>query len=168
MGGHSASHSKTSLAFAVSSILVYTSKQENLMSWFLLAWQRATDFSGRSRRKEYWYFQLFNAIAFLILMLFGTIFDWALFGDGHKGGTLFFLVGFYGIASFVPGLAVTVRRLHDIGKSGWWYFIAFVPLIGGVVLFVFTLLDSEPYANPWGLDPKASERTTVPPYAMPR
>ena len=68
----------------------------------------------------------------------------------------------------VPSLAITIRRLHDIGKSGWWYFIAFVPIVGGIILFVFTLLDSEPYANQWGLDPKASERIMTPPYAMPR
>jgi uncharacterized membrane protein YhaH (DUF805 family) len=74
----------------------------------------------------------------------------------------------YCLALFVPSLSVTVRRLHDIGKSGWWYFIAFLPLIGGIILFVFTLLDSEPYANQWGLDPKASERIITPPYAVPR
>jgi uncharacterized membrane protein YhaH (DUF805 family) len=74
----------------------------------------------------------------------------------------------YGVIVFVPALAVTVRRLHDIGKSGWWYCIAFVPFIGGIILFAFTLLDSEPYANPWGLDPKALERVTVPPYSIPR
>ena len=139
------------------------------MSWFILAWQRATDFSGRSRRKEYWFFALFNALSFFILAFFGLFFDWAFFEPGSKGGVTFFLIGLYGIAAFIPSLAVTVRRLHDIGKSGWWYLIGFIPLIGGIVLLVFTLLDSEPYANPWGLDPKASERFTVPPpYAMPR
>lgn len=69
----------------------------------------------------------------------------------------------YSLVIMVPGLAVTIRRLHDIGKSGWWYFIAFVPLVGGIVLFIFTLLDSEPYANQWGLDPKAAERAPMPP-----
>lgn len=134
------------------------------MSWFLLAWQRAADFSGRSRRKEYWYFQLFNAIVVIFILLFTVAFS-------DQGKPSMIPMGFmfaYCLVLIVPSLAVTIRRLHDIGKSGWWYFIAFIPLIGGIILFVFTLLDSEPYANPWGLDPKASERAIVPPYAMPR
>lgn len=135
------------------------------MSWFVLAWQRAADFSGRSRRKEYWYFQLFNAIVMMFLVLFAVAFS-----DQGKPNMIAFGIMFaYGVILFVPALAVTIRRLHDIGKSGWWYFIAFIPLIGGIILFVFTVLDSEPNANQWGLDPKASERTIVPPpYAMPR
>ena len=138
------------------------------MSWFILAWQRATDFSGRSRRKEYWFFHLFNALAFMILIFAGISLDMLFLGANHKGGIFIFMVMLYAVAAFVPSLAVTIRRLHDIGKSGWWYFIAFVPLIGGLVLLVFTLLDSEPYANQWGLDPKASERFAPQPYAMPR
>jgi uncharacterized membrane protein YhaH (DUF805 family) len=134
------------------------------MSWFLLAWQRAADFSGRSRRKEYWYFQLFNAIVMIFIGLFAVAFS----DQGKPAMIPFGMMFAYGLILFVPALSVTIRRLHDIGKSGWWYFIAFIPLIGGIILFVFTLLDSEPYANPWGLDPKASERAVVPPYAMPR
>jgi uncharacterized membrane protein YhaH (DUF805 family) len=134
------------------------------MSWFILAWQRATDFSGRSRRKEYWYFSLFNCIVLLFLLLFAIPFS-----ANEKPSMLpLGLLAAYSLVIMVPGLAVTIRRLHDIGKSGWWYFIAFVPIVGGLILFVFTLLDSEPYANQWGLDPKASERTVTPPYAMPR
>jgi uncharacterized membrane protein YhaH (DUF805 family) len=134
------------------------------MSWFILAWQRATDFSGRSRRKEYWYFQLFNAITVLFLALFAIAFS----DQGKPAMVPFYLIFIYCLVLFVPALAITIRRLHDIGKSGWWYFISFIPIVGGIILFVFTLLDSEPYANQWGLDPKASERVTIPPYAMPR
>jgi len=68
----------------------------------------------------------------------------------------------YSLIVMIPGLAVTIRRLHDIGKSGWWYLIAFVPFVGGLILFVFTLLDSEPFPNQWGLDPKAAERVPMP------
>jgi uncharacterized membrane protein YhaH (DUF805 family) len=136
------------------------------VSWFIVAWQRATDFSGRSRRKEYWYFSLLNAAVFFILAFVAVALDWLVFGEGHKGAITFFVVALYGLAAFVPTLAVTVRRLHDIGKSGWWYFIGFIPIIGGIILFIFTLLDSEPYANQWGLDPKASDRIPIPPYAM--
>jgi len=129
------------------------------MSWYLIAWQRAADFSGRSRRKEYWIFNLFNSLVAIVLVL--AIFPFS--AQDKPPSILFLLVLVYGIVLFIPSLSVTIRRLHDIGKSGWWYFIGFVPLIGGIILFVFTLLDSEPTANQWGLDPKASERVQIPP-----
>jgi uncharacterized membrane protein YhaH (DUF805 family) len=126
------------------------------MSWFLLAWQRAADFSGRSRRKEYWMFQLFNVL-FVILIL-----GLALLAGGSaplKLGTDCCLV--YCFVAFVPNLAVTVRRLHDIGRSGYWYFISFIPL-GGIVVLVFTVLDSDPDRNEYGPNPKIPEHATVP------
>lgn len=129
------------------------------MSWYVIAWQRAADFSGRSRRKEYWIFNLFNAIVAIVLVLLAVAFS-----DEGKPSTIpFFLVFVYGAVIFIPSLSVTIRRLHDIGKSGWWYFIGFIPLIGAIILFVFTLLDGEPNANQWGLDPKISERVPIPP-----
>src|ERR1700760_3672774 len=95
------------------------------MEWYLLAWKRGAEFSGRSRRKEYWMFQLFSfliALLIIFLMLLAG-------GDAalKVGSGLFFG---YGLLAFVPSIAVTVRRLHDTGRSGYWYFIAFVPLIG--------------------------------------
>jgi uncharacterized membrane protein YhaH (DUF805 family) len=127
------------------------------MAWYLLAWQRATDFSGRSRRKEYWYFQLFNAIVMIFLGLFAVAFS----DQGKPAMIPFGLMFAYGLVLFVPSLAVTVRRLHDIGKSGWWYLIAFVPLIGGLVLFVFTVLDSDPDRNEYGPNPKVPGHASV-------
>jgi uncharacterized membrane protein YhaH (DUF805 family) len=119
------------------------------MEWFLLAWKRGAEFSGRSRRKEYWMFQLFNFL--VVIFIFGL----ALLAGGEtalKFGTgCCFL---YCFVAFVPALAVTVRRLHDIGRSGYWYFISFVPLVGGIVLFVFTVLDSDPDRNEYGPNPK--------------
>ena len=120
------------------------------MSWYVLAWQRAADFSGRSRRKEYWYFQLFNAIVMIFLALFAIAFS----DQGKPAMFPFGLMFAYGFVLIVPALSITVRRLHDIGKSGWWYFIGFVPLIGGIILFVFTLLDSDPDRNEYGPNPK--------------
>jgi uncharacterized membrane protein YhaH (DUF805 family) len=132
-------------------------RTEENMAWYLLAWQRATDFSGRSRRKEYWYFQLFNAIVMIFLGLFAVAFS-----DQGKPATIpFGLMFTYGFVVFVPSLAVTIRRLHDIGKSGWWYLIAFVPLIGGLILFVFTLINSDPDRNEYGPNPKVPDRATV-------
>lgn len=124
------------------------------MAWYLLAWQRATDFSGRSRRTEYWMFQLFNM---LIAMALGAV----AFGIGllldEKDGMMVFMIciWLYVLVSIVPSLSILVRRLHDIGKSGWWYFISFVPIVGGIILFVFTVLDSDPDRNEYGPNPKA-------------
>jgi uncharacterized membrane protein YhaH (DUF805 family) len=120
------------------------------MAWYLLAWQRATEFSGRSRRKEYWYFNLFNGIVVIFIALFAVAFS----DQGKPAMVPFGLMGVYSVVVFVPSLAVTIRRLHDTGRSGWWYFIAFVPLIGGIVLLIFTVLDSDPDRNEYGPNPK--------------
>ena len=127
------------------------------MSWYLLAWQRATEFSGRSRRKEYWYFQLFNGIVMIFIALFAIAFS----DQGKPAPIPFGLMAVYGLVVFIPSLAVTVRRLHDTGRSGWWYFIAFVPLIGGLILFIFTLLDSDPDRNEYGPNPKVPGHASV-------
>jgi uncharacterized membrane protein YhaH (DUF805 family) len=119
------------------------------MEWFLLAWKRATDFAGRSRRKEYWMFQLFN---FLIVC---AIFLVAVSLSGRDGVAIATDICFaYCLLSFIPQLSCTVRRLHDTGKSGWWYLISFVPLIGGIILFIFMVLDSDPDRNQYGPNPK--------------
>ncbi len=130
------------------------------MAWYLLAWQRATDFSGRSRRTEYWMFQLFNC---LIAMALGLVaFAAGALSSEQDGFSVFSIsIGVFGLVTFIPALSITVRRLHDIGKSGWWYLIAFVPLIGGLVLFVFTLLDSEPDRNEYGPNPKVPGHASV-------
>jgi uncharacterized membrane protein YhaH (DUF805 family) len=119
------------------------------MAWFLLAWTRAAEFSGRSRRKEYWMFQLFNTLIFFALAGMGL-----LIGRNDPKNLLVPLLMGYSLLSFIPALSCTVRRLHDTGRSGWWYFIGFIPLIGGIVLFVFTVLDSEPGNNLYGPNPK--------------
>ena len=127
------------------------------MAWYLLAWQTATDFSGRSRRKEYWYFHLVNAVVMIFLGMFAVAFS-----DQKKPAMIpFGLVFTYAFVVFVPSIAVTIRRLHDIGKSGWWYCIAFVPFIGGLILLVFTLLDSEPDRNAYGPNPKVPGHANV-------
>ena len=82
------------------------------------------DFSGRARRKEYWYFVLFNCIVQVILTVIGMI----IFGSDNS--TYSILASIYSLAVLVPGLAVAWRRLHDIGKSGAFYFIGLIPLVG--------------------------------------
>ena len=90
-------------------------------------------FSGRATRSEFWLFELINAIVIIALgVLGGTVADWIAYV-----GVLFIL------AILIPSLAVTVRRLHDTGRSGWWYFISFIPLIGPVILIIFLVLGSD-------------------------
>lgn len=126
------------------------------MDYFLLAWIRAAEFTGRSRRKEYWMFQLFNLLVGVFLGVLALLL-------GGETGLKFFAIGcgVYGMVAFVPALSVTVRRLHDIGRSGWWYCVAFVPLVGGIILFVFTLIDSDPDRNEYGPNPKVPGSATV-------
>lgn len=130
------------------------------MAWYLMAWQRAADFSGRSRRTEYWMFQLFNILAALALGFVAFV-TGVLFGQQDGINIFATCICVFGVVSFVPALAVTIRRLHDIGRSGWWYCIAFVPIIGGIILFIFTVLDSDPDRNEYGPNPKVPGHASV-------
>ena len=122
------------------------------MNCYLKCWKQYADFSGRARRKEYWIFSLINYIIIFflyilqIVMIESTL--WLIFP------IIFFL---YAVAVFLPGLAVNIRRLHDIGKSGWWYLIYLIPIIGAIWLTVLMCLDSEPGENQWGENPKEIE-----------
>ena len=106
--------------------------------------KKYAQFSGRSRRKEYWLYTLFYvAITFL------TFYVDAVMGEGE--GVLSLLLW---LLLLVPGIAVIVRRLHDIDKSGWWSIILFIPLIGPIVIIVFMCLDGTSGTNRFGPDPK--------------
>ena len=106
-------------------------------------------FSGRARRKEYWFFVLFNVIISLVLALIDVATDTF---DSEAGIGL--LGTIYGIAVMIPSIAVLVRRLHDTNRSAWWILIAFVPLIGVIVLIVFMFLEGKPDENDYGENPK--------------
>lgn len=114
-----------------------------LMQWYLKVLKNYVGFQGRARRKEYWMFFLFN---FLITILLSTI--EALLGLGG------ILSAIYGLAVLLPSIAVSVRRLHDIGRSGWWMLLSIIPVIGLIVLLVFAILDSQPGENKYGPNPK--------------
>lgn len=104
-------------------------------------------FTGRARRSEYWYFALF----YFIVSLIAGILDIAL---GFNTGSIGILQGLVSLALVLPSLAVFIRRMHDIGRSGWWFFLGFIPLIGTIVLLVFCCTDSKPEANKYGPSPK--------------
>ena len=128
------------------------------MEWYLLVWKRYAQFSGRSRRKELWMFVLFNMIVSAVLYLGGIVAA----TQGSSLSTLFFGLYFvYVLAALVPGWAVGARRLHDIGKSGWWWLIAFVPLVGAIILIVFWVMEGQPGNNQYGPNPKAAPAATI-------
>ena len=100
-------------------------------------------FTGRARRSEYWFFVLFNYVISAAL--------------GFLGRYMFLfsiLSGLYSLAVLIPSLAVTWRRLHDIGKGGGWYFFILVPLVGWIFLLVWLCRDSQPGQNAYGPNPK--------------
>ena len=103
------------------------------------------NFEGRARRSEYWYFFLFY-----LIISYGSVFL-----AGIIDPTLSLVVsGIITLGFFIPNLAVTVRRLHDTGKSGWWILIVLIPLIGFIVYLVFMCTDGEPGSNQYGQNPK--------------
>lgn len=135
------------------------------MEWMLLPLRRYADFSGRSRRQEYWMFQLFLALLSLplVLWLYISFFN-SLFSQGASGGAQFFqswgfltslfLLIALSLATIVPLLAVTVRRFHDQGLSGWYVLLGLIPFIGGIILMVFMCLPGTTGDNAYGPDPK--------------
>lgn len=165
------------------------------MGYMFMPLKRYADFSGRSRRLEFWLWALFHAIiagiltTIIMVAVFGSIADLAQRAasgefanyvpvDGSGGtvtwngekyavppelamqaimgslGIPFLVLCLYSLAVFIPNLAVSVRRLHDSDRSGWWILIAFVPFIGGIWLLVLYLIGGTPGPNRFGPDPK--------------
>jgi uncharacterized membrane protein YhaH (DUF805 family) len=119
------------------------------MNWYLKVLKQYADFSGRARRQEYWMFALFNMIFTIVAMILDNVLGIAMEGVGY--GPIYIL---YVLAVFIPGLAVAVRRLHDVGKSGWMLLIALIPLVGAIWLLVLLFTDSQKESNKWGQNPK--------------
>jgi len=117
------------------------------MKWFLKVLGQYADFSGRARRTEYWMFALFAIILYILAIILDNALGIA-FAEIY--GPIYFLTIVF---LFIPSLAVLVRRLHDVGKSGFWFFIAFIPF-GAIWLFILTITDSQPFENKWGPNPK--------------
>jgi uncharacterized membrane protein YhaH (DUF805 family) len=120
------------------------------MSWFMTALKKYAVFSGRSRRREYWYFGLFYLIFYAVLAIVDGItgsFDF------RTGLGLF--TGIWTLALLIPSIAVSVRRLHDTGRRGWWILLGVIPVIGAIILIVFLAQDSEAGTNRFGPDPKS-------------
>ena len=101
-----------------------------------LAFQHYADFKGRARRSEYWWFTLFNIIVTSVISAIVPDYSWI-----------------WSLVVLVPGIALVVRRLHDVGKRGWFYLWFFLPLVGGIIILIQMLKDSAP-DNQWGPNPK--------------
>jgi uncharacterized membrane protein YhaH (DUF805 family) len=137
------------------------------MEWMILPLRRYVDFSGRSQRKEYWMFLLFIIISSLVLGTLDSVLGlgggtshYNYGGDGSygAGGSMHggWLSNIFALAILIPSLAVGVRRLHDLDKSGWWLLLNFIPLVGFIIVLVWNCTEGTRGPNRFGPDPKAN------------
>jgi uncharacterized membrane protein YhaH (DUF805 family) len=121
------------------------------MEWFIAGLQKYAEFSGRSRRKEYWMYVLFSTLIGIGLAILSHF--------SFAAGVIYVL---FLLGTFIPGFAVFVRRLHDTGRSGWMMLIGLIPLIGAIVILVFLCQDSAPGDNQYGPNPKLAAADAMP------
>lgn len=135
------------------------------MHWYIEALKKYAVFTGRSRRAEYWYFQLFNILVGIAIILVFAFLGGVLAGitgNGEKAAEAIAQLAYsvFALGTFLPALGVLIRRLHDTNRSGWWVLIGLLPLIGGIVLIVFCVQDSDPGSNQYGPNPKEATATS--------
>jgi uncharacterized membrane protein YhaH (DUF805 family) len=115
------------------------------MNWYLEVLKKYATFGGRARRTEFWMFVLINFIINAVLNIV----------QRSTGSTIVLVISvLYSLAVLIPGIAVTVRRLHDTGRSGGWWFIVLIPIVGAIILIVFCAQDGQPGPNQYGPNPK--------------
>jgi uncharacterized membrane protein YhaH (DUF805 family) len=119
------------------------------MNWYLMVLKNYVGFSGRARRKEFWMFNLFHILFLIVAAILDTILGTNMSPLPYG---LIYLV--YSLALLLPGLAATVRRLHDVGKGGGWIFIALIPIVGSIWLLVLLCTNGQAGENRFGADPK--------------
>ena len=127
------------------------------MNWYMAVLKKYAVFNGRARRAEYWWFFLVNVVVAIVLAVLNVIVTGAMSRSDSSlpiGSVFSCISAIYSLAVLLPGLGVTVRRLHDVGKSGTWIFIGLIPLIGWIWLLVLVAGDSQPGDNPYGPNPK--------------
>lgn len=118
------------------------------MNWYIEVIKKYAVFGGRARRAEYWNFVLFNFIISVLL----TLLDKPIGTQSHSGVGL--LGSLYNLAVLLPSLAVTIRRLHDTSRSGWWILINLIPFVGWIIMLVYMVEDSKAGDNQYGPNPK--------------
>jgi uncharacterized membrane protein YhaH (DUF805 family) len=112
------------------------------MNWYVEVLKKYAVFNGRARRKEYWMFTLFSVIASIVLAIV----------DAVIGTQALEII--YGLATLLPTLGVSVRRLHDTDRTGWWILIGLIPLVGFIVMLVFLASEGTSGQNKYGANPK--------------
>ncbi|WP_218925781.1 DUF805 domain-containing protein [Flavobacterium sediminis] len=123
--------------------------------WKKVVLENYANFEGRARRKEFWMFQLINVLVIFIgMFLFGVI-----SGSVKNSSSEFALIplgllALYLLLIFLPALAVTIRRLHDTNRSGWYYLLSFIPYAGGIIMLIFYVSEGTVGPNQYGYDPK--------------
>ena len=119
-----------------------------LIENFIAVLRKYAVFSGRSTRREYWLFLLCGLILSIVLNVLALI--------PGIGGVFTVLMSIIGIALFVPGISVVVRRLHDVGRPGKHYLVILIPLVGLILLIMWTVKEGVPEANEYGPNPKTA------------
>ncbi len=110
-------------------------------------------FSGRARRSEYWYWILFTVLVYVVAAILDNVLKTTI-KSGDASLPYGYIVLVASLALLIPGIAVTVRRLHDTGRSGWWYLLSFLCGIGAIVVLVFCIMEGTPGQNAYGPSPK--------------
>ena len=123
------------------------------MEWFLKVMRQYADFNGRARRKEYWMFYLFSLIFAVTAVILDNVLGIAIEGIGY--GPLYLI---FALAVMIPNLAVMVRRLHDVNKSGWMFLVALIPIAGAIWLLVLLCTEGDHGDNKYGPNPKNEEQ----------
>lgn len=122
--------------------------RRSCMNWYILALSKYFVLKGRSRRMEFWYFALFNLIIALLL----TCLDYTI-GTFDPASAIGLFSGIYSMFIFIPSLTVQVRRLHDVGLSGWMILLNIIPLVGALILLYFYVQPSQSGKNSYGTNP---------------
>jgi uncharacterized membrane protein YhaH (DUF805 family) len=116
------------------------------MGWYLVPLKKYGQVKGRAHRKEFWTFTLINLAIYAVLLILYDVLELEWMATA---------ILIFGLLILVPSIAVTVRRLHDTGRSGAWYLVNFIPFIGPILLLGWCLLAGQPGDNKYGPDPKA-------------
>ncbi len=124
------------------------------MNWYLKVMKQYADFNGRARRTEYWMFILFNLIFTFAAMVLDRVLGLNFSNEITSYGFIYLI---YVLATVIPGIAVAVRRLHDVDKSGWYYLLIFIPLIGAIWLLILFCTEGTPGRNQYGFNPKEDD-----------
>jgi uncharacterized membrane protein YhaH (DUF805 family) len=123
------------------------------VNWYLAVLKNYAGFSGRARRQEYWMYTLVSLVIYLVVLILSL---------ATKSAVFTALYGLYSLAVLLPSLAVFVRRMHDVGRSGWWIFLGLIPLVGTIILIVWLATAGQQGPNSYGPDPKQPESGQFP------